>query len=287
MELRATLLAAVRHILVPIARMLVRNGVGFGDFVEAARYAFVEAGEAVLKERGLASTPARMSVMTGQTRRDVERIVDDPLRYAITTSPDWRAATYVLHAWHTKPPFVLIPVGMPMELDYDLPGSKLTFVALVRSVVQDVEPARVLEILQEIAAIEKDEHGRYRPLTRYLIPARHTAHQFRLIARSARRLLDTIDVNLSRDREQGRFERHVCADRGVPVRRYDDFVSFARKTTARALEDIDDWIADNAAVQPDEPVLWPGIGIYHWVDDAGDPQFPLDYALSEIDVTEN
>src|SRR5579883_2677486 len=99
MDLRASLLAAARHMLVPIARLMVRNGVGFGDFVEAARYAYVEAGKAVLKERGLAATSARLSVETGLTRRDVERVTGDPSRYAIVPSREWNAAIQVLHAW--------------------------------------------------------------------------------------------------------------------------------------------------------------------------------------------
>src|SRR5579883_1071443 len=275
MDLRASLLAAARHMLVPIARLMVRNGVGFGDFVDA--------GKAVLKERGLAATPARMSVETGLTRRDVERIVDDPMRYAVTPSSEWNAAIQVLHAWHTRPPYVLIPVSLPLELEYDTPNRKQTFVSLVRSAVPGADPARVLAILLEIGAVEKDrDTARLRPLTRYIIPARMSEHQIRFVARAARRLLDTIDVNMSREPDEGRFERCVVADRGIPAARYADFVSFIRKIMARALEDIDDWIADNARPSSDEPVVWPGVGMYHWLDDPDDEQFPLDYTLAEV-----
>ncbi|MGH8219202.1 MAG: DUF6502 family protein [Steroidobacteraceae bacterium] len=287
MDLKANLLAAARHMMVPIVRLLVRNGVGFGDFVEAARYAYVEGGKAVLKERGLAATSARLSVQTGLTRRDVERVMSDPMRYAIVPSREWNAAIQVLHAWHTKPPYVLVPVGMPLELEYDSPDRKQTFVALVRSTVSDVDPAAILEFLKDSRVIEQDEHGRYRPVTRHLVSAPSSAHQIRFISRTVRRLLDTVDVNVSGDVEHGRFERTAVADRGVLVARYGDFVEFIRKVMARALEDIDDWIADNARGNPEDPVIWPGVGMYHWLDDPNDEQFPLDYALTEVKVTRN
>lgn len=285
MDLKANLLAAARHMMVPIARLLVRNGVGFGDFVEAARYAYVEGGKAVLKERGLAATSARLSVQTGLTRRDVERVMGDPMRYAIIPSREWNAAIQVLHAWHTKPPYVLVPVGMPLELEYDSPDRKQTFVALVRSTVSDVDPAAVLQFLKDSRVIEQDEHGRYRPVSRYIIPPRLGEHQVRFTARTVRRFLDTVDINLSSEPEHGRFERSVAADRGVPVSVYADFVEFVRKLMARSLEDIDDWIADNARSDPEGPVIWPGVGMYHWLDDPEDEQFPLDYALTEIRLT--
>ena len=287
MDLKANLLAAARHMMVPIARLLVRNGVGFGDFVEAARYAYVEGGKAILKERGLAATSARLSVQTGLTRKDIERAMGDPMRFAILPSREWNAAIQVLHAWHTKPPFVLVPVGMPLELEYDAPDRKQTFVALVRSTVPDVDPAAILEFLSEAHVVEQDEHGRSRPVTRYIIPPRLGEHQVRFIARTVRRFLDTVEVNLSYEPEHGRFERSVVADRGVPAVRYSDFVAFVRKVMARALEDIDDWIADNARSNVEEEVIWPGVGIYHWLDDPNDEQFPLDYAITDIKVTKN
>lgn len=287
MDLKANLLAAARHMMVPIARLLVRNGVGFGDFVEAARYAYVEGGKAVLKERGLAATSARLSVQTGLTRRDVERVTDDPMRYAIVPSREWNAAIQILHAWHTKPPYVLVPVGMPLELEYDATDRKQTFVSLVRSTVPDVDPAKILQILTEARVVEQDEHGRYRPVTRVVVPAPASEHQIRFIARTVRRFLDTVDVNISQDVEHGRFERTAVADRGLPVLIYDDFVAFIRKVMARALEDIDDWIADNSSQDSEEPVIWPGVGMYHWLDDPEDEQFPLDYALTEVRTSKN
>jgi len=287
MDLKANLLAAARHMMVPIARLMVRNGVGFGDFVEAARYAYVEGGKAVLKERGLAATSARLSVQTGLTRRDVERAMADPMRFAILPSRVWNAAIQVLHAWHTRPPYVLVPVGMPLELEYDASDRKQTFVELVRTTVPDIDPAAILQFLKDARVVEQDEHGRYRPVRRYIIPPRLGEHQIRFTARTVRRFLDTVDVNLSEEPEHGRFERSAAADRGVPASVYSDFVVFIRKLMARSLEDIDDWIADNARLDSEEPVLWPGVGMYHWLDNPNDEQFPLDYALTEVKLTKN
>ena len=133
MDIKACLLAAVRHMLVPIARILIRNGVVYGDFDEIARHSFAKAGESVLREKSLGVSLARLSVVTGLPRREMERVMNNPPHIAPTALSDTNAAARVLHAWYTKPPFVLRPVGVPMDLEYDASDTKQTFVELVRT----------------------------------------------------------------------------------------------------------------------------------------------------------
>jgi hypothetical protein len=273
MDVKNALLAAVRHMLVPIARILVRNGVAYSDFDAAARHAFAKGCESVLRERNLAVTLARLSVLTGFTQREIERLTTSPSQFAMSMSADWLSAGRVLHAWHTKSPFVLVPIGVPMDLEYEASDSKTTFVELVQTYVPEADPGLMLTILLAAGAVTQDERGRLHATTRTFVAGELTETQIRYCARSARRFLDTMDANLpERGRKSGRFERSVNADRGIPVRRYEEFVSFIRSAMQKTLEDIDEWTA-NVDIEPGEPVIWAGVGMYHWVEQPEDFEF--------------
>lgn len=273
MDVKSCLLAAVRHMLVPIARILIRNGVAYSDFDAAARYAFAKGGESVLRERNLAVTLARLSVVTGVGQREIERLMNSPSQFATSMSSDWLSAARVLHAWHTKSPFVVVPVGVPMDLEYEASDSKTTFVELVQTYVPDADPSLMLTILLTAGAVTQDERGRLHATTRAFVAGELTETHIRYNARAARRFLDTVDANLTEGgRKSGRFERSVTADRGVPLRRYDEFVSFIRSAMQKTLEDIDEWTA-SVDIEAGEPVIWAGVGMYHWVEQPEDFEF--------------
>jgi hypothetical protein len=271
MDIKAPLLAAVRHMLVPIARILIRNGVAYGDFDEVARHAFAKAGESVLREKGLGVSLARLSVIIGLSKRETQRVMVSPQKTTAAALSDSNAAARVLHAWHTKPPFVLVPVGVPMELEYDAQDTKATFVELVKTHVSDADPSTVLASLITSGAVRQDERGRLHAISRTYVRSSLSEEQIRYAARAARRFLDTLDANLAEEgRRTGRFERSVAADRGIPTEKYDEFVAYVRSTMQKVLEGIDEWITSNAFAEDAGPVFWTGVGIYHWLEQPAD-----------------
>ena len=279
MDVKSCLLAAVRHMLVPIARILIRNGVAYSDFDAAARHAFAKGGESVLRERNLAITLARLSVLTGLAQREIERVTKNPPQLGMSMSGDWLSAAHVLHAWHTKSPFVVVPIGVPMDLEYQASDSRTTFVELVQTYVPEADPALMLAILLAAGAVTQDERGLLHATTRTFLAGELSETQIRYVARTARRFLDTLDTNVTEGgRKSGRFERSVTADRGIPIRRYDEFVSFIRSAMQKTLEDIDEFAA-NVGTEPGEPVVWAGVGMYHWVEQPED----LDFAFKDIE----
>ena len=69
--LRALLVA-----LKPIAKMLLRNGIGYREFAEIAKSAFVDVATSEYGLRGRPTNISRVAVMTGVTRKEVRRIRD-------------------------------------------------------------------------------------------------------------------------------------------------------------------------------------------------------------------
>jgi hypothetical protein len=290
MSIKACLLAAVRHMLIPIARVLIRNGVPYGDFEEVARHAFAKAGQSVIGERGLQLTLSRLSLLTGLPRREMRRVMDRPPQITQLSLSDSNAAARVLHAWHTKSPFVLVPIGVPMDLEYEAADSNTTFVGLVKAHVPDADPSDVLSELIASGSVKQDERGFLHPTSRTFVTGDLSEDQIKYAARAARRFLDTLDVNLTKDgRRTGRFERTVVADKGVPVRCYTDFVSYVRATMQQTLEDIDEWITANAlSADSSEPVFWTGVGMYHWLEQEEDFELTLkELLLEEVNQGQN
>src|SRR5688572_29473076 len=57
--------------LIPVARLLLRHGYGTGEFLQAAKAAYVEAASAEITPVGRKANASRISVITGLTRKDV------------------------------------------------------------------------------------------------------------------------------------------------------------------------------------------------------------------------
>lgn len=283
-KVRISLLAAVRHILVPIARILIRNGVTHEDFDKVAKHAFVTAGVSVLKEKKLPVTKARLSLTTWLPQGEVERIMKGSQQIAPLRPSTGYTAAAVLNAWHTKPPFVVPPYGIPMDLVYEADDTKATFVELVRMCDPSADPSEILAELTSSGAVTQDDRGFLHATSRAYVAADLSQEQIEYMARAARRFLDTLDVNLTeRGRETGRFERSVYADHGIPHGRYEEFVSFIRATMQKTLVEIDEWITINAPPGSSDNVHWTGVGMYHWMERPED----FELRFSDMDGTQS
>src|SRR6516225_3520065 len=113
---RAPLPKAVEVLLEPIARMLVRQGIGGNSAVEITRRAYVAATINVLKERKQPITAARLKIFTGFQEREVERI-----RGQLESAPPVEPSTLdhvtrLLTTWHLDDRYSLQFGGTPREL---------------------------------------------------------------------------------------------------------------------------------------------------------------------------
>jgi len=112
---RAQLVHTLRSVLRPLARILFRAGVRFDEFVELLRGIYVEITIRDALDAGQRISTGRISILSGVSKRDVDRLIstDDWLR--IPKPTDAAALAAVLHRWHTDSAF-LGPYGVPLEL---------------------------------------------------------------------------------------------------------------------------------------------------------------------------
>jgi hypothetical protein len=139
-------------LLLPIARLMLKGGLGAGDLIRAAKRAYVRAAIAYVTPVGLRVNASRLSVITGMTRKEVTAIVNE-IKGAPTAGPGEikeQRAFRVLRGWKLDPRFC-DNKGEPARLP--LRGDRRSFSALVREYGGDVTPNSVLKELERINAV--------------------------------------------------------------------------------------------------------------------------------------
>jgi hypothetical protein len=162
------ILDAVLLVLRPIARALLRAGIGFREFDEIAKTAFVDIATKDYGLRGRPTNISRVAVMTGLTRKEVRRLRDKSAAGQETVVLRATPMATILHRWFTENEF-LDENGKPRELNFDGPG--VTFSSLVRKYGGDIPPGAMRTELKRINAIEETERGTLRAIKRNVTSA--------------------------------------------------------------------------------------------------------------------
>ena len=162
-SIQRRILDALLLALRPIARALLRAGVGYREFDEIAKTAFVDIATRDYGLRGRPTNISRVAVMTGLTRKEVRRLRDKSAAGQGATVIRATPMATILHKWYTENEF-LNPSGAPADLKFDGPGA--TFTNLVKKYGGDIPPGAMRTELRRINAIEETESGELRVLKR-------------------------------------------------------------------------------------------------------------------------
>ena len=155
--------AAILLVLRPIARALLRAGVGYREFSEISKTAFVETATKDYGLRGRPTNISRVAVMTGLTRKEIKRIRTKIENESHIIKVKNTPISQILHRWYTDNEF-LTNAGLPMHLKFD--GDGVTFTSLVKKYGGDVPPGAMRTELERINALEVSEDGSIRPVKR-------------------------------------------------------------------------------------------------------------------------
>lgn len=233
-DLRATLTAAVRRLLRPLVRILLRNGVPFGVFSDHAKQVYVEVAEQDFRVPGRKPSVSRISVITGLTRKEVSRLQREG---DLTAAPSERynRAARVITAWVREPEF-RDRAGRPATLPIE--GEGASFANLVQRFSGDVPARAVLDELLRVEAVARTRDGRLRLLTRAYVPRTGEEEKLAILGTDVADLIQAIDHNLTHPPEQAFFQRKVAYDnlvgQSLPGLRRD-----ASRRAQRLLEQLD------------------------------------------------
>jgi hypothetical protein len=265
-NVKKPLLAACRHLLHPLVRILLRHGVSYGEFSDSVRGAYIDIAGAELIPPGRPHTDARLGILTGINQEDVHRIraLDEEDDSAVGLNRIAR----VLQGWSQDPEY-LGPYGLPLEIP--LEGEGISFEQLVKTYADDVTARSLLdELLRVNAALETDD-GYVRLLNRTYLPTPLDPVGLERLGNVVNYFIDTVDFNLQKKKQgEGRFERYAITMEGLSPTKFQAFDDLIREKGQELLEILDDWLGQNETkgghkLSPSESIRT-GVGIFHFVE---------------------
>ena len=267
-SVKQTLLGAFRVLLAPLVRILLRQGISFAEFSEVAKAVYVEIALRDFKVPAKRATRTRIAVMTGLTRKEVKRVIDEAQKERFELKTSYNRIGRVLVGWHTDPDFTG-PYGLPLELQYEssAPGD-VTFSELVKRHSGDMSPRSILDELIRVGAVRETDIGWYRVLRREYIPEAQGVHNFERIGTVIGNFINTVDANTTKTAPgKGIFERRAVADDGIRAQDMARFDAYLRERCQSLLEEIDNWLTK--LPRPDktkgDEIIRTGVGIYHYL----------------------
>ena len=263
-DLPLALRIAVTRLLRPLFRVLLRHQMSFHAFEELAKRVYVDVAISDFGIPGKKPSISRASILSGLTRKDVQRLVAEPLEPAAVETERYNRAARVLTAW-TRDPDFLDARSEPRPLDpQDASGG---FALLVRRHSGDVPVRAVLDELLRVGAVRRRDDGRLELVARAYVPQRSPVDKIAILGVDVADLIDTIDHNIEHGDTDPRFQRKVMYH-SIPVEALREFRRFTAVQAQALLEKFDKWLAardqPNPPDKPDAPRARVGLGIYYF-----------------------
>ncbi len=242
-DAQSQLLAGVREatlrILRSLVRILLRHGVSFHAFSDLARQAYVDVARDEFALPGRKPSISRIAVLTGLTRKDVQRLLETPAGGDARAAERHNRAARVVAGWVRDGEF-RSGDGEPLALPFD---GLASFSELVRRYSGDATPRAVLDELERVGTVERGEDGRIRLLARVYLPRHSDLAKLRILGTDVPLLIGTIEHNML-EPGQARFQRKVMYD-NLPAEAVAELQPLAARQAQELIERLDTWMAQH------------------------------------------
>lgn len=260
-------LRALRRVLRPVVRLLIRSGVTFPIVLDLLRTVYIEAASADLApgER----TDSRLSILTGihrkELRRQREQAGMEPEPAVVTLN------SQIIGRWLGDPAYAAAD-GSPAPLPRSGPAP--SFEALVASVTRDVRSRAVLDEWLAQGRASLDDDGRVQLRARAFLPQQDGQARLYYFARNLHDHAAAAAANVLSAGAAPFLERSVHYD-GLGVEAAAELERQAREGANAALLDINRIALaiadrDDAAAAGPRPTRRVNIGIYVYAEDEPD-----------------
>ena len=266
-------LTALLKALRPIARFLMKAGIGYREFAEISKSAFVDVATSDYGLRGRPTNISRVAVMTGLTRKDVKRLRD---KISAGTQIDMTRVippAEIIEKWHSDPEFV-DTAGRPKVLNFEGPAP--SFAGLVKKYGGDIPPGAMRTELKRVSAVHENKNGELTVTKKYFRPIDQDDQLKRALSQAIYGLALSIDHNLGETDEQSWVERVAFSTRI----RTNDKSRVRRISQDRAsefVESVNDLFSAYETIysddEPDSESTTVGVGVYYFEADESDTEF--------------
>ena len=258
-EAHRRILTACYAFLLPLARVLLANGISYRDFDHVCRRAFVKTASDEFGVRGRATNASRISAMTGIARKEVQRIrrgleVGEP-----NSTQRLSPLADLLHVWATDSKYQ-DAAGRSRALRI----GEGPFEELVASCVGDVPPGAVKTELVRLGAIQLTSDGSLTLIRRTLIPPDIDTRLESSLLYSLRSLAETIAHNSDHrvDSSDRHFERFV-ESRPLSESEIRRLRSVVRAKLTAISEDLDSLLSTDETSDQEVGSRRVGVGLYY------------------------
>jgi len=271
-SLNKVLNAAVLRLLKPLVRILLRNGISFGQFAELGRRAYVEVARDEFQIPGKPQTTSRISTITGLTRKDVQRLSQISDEDGLAATAKFNRAARVIGAWISEPDY-LDAQQQPCLLSFD--GERPSFMALAKEASGDITARTVLDELIHVGAVKELADGMLQLVVRAYVPAGDDEEKIKILGTDVADLVNTIDHNLQAEPRQTYFQRKVCYD-NLPAELVDELRAVIAQKAQTALESMNEDMArcdrDRRPELQGSGRVRAGLGIFYFQDERKDDE---------------
>jgi len=200
--------SAIRRLLTPLVKIILRNGLSYKTFIEDAKEVFIEVAEQEFAIEGRKQSAARVAIITGISRKEISRLQNLETERKAVIGDSFNRSARVISAWVNDPEFQL-KSGQPMELPIE--GKSPSFGDLVRKSSGDMLVRAMLDELVRVGAVE-GENKRARLVNRSYVPAQSESEKLRILGTDVASLIETINHNLQSQQPTPFFQRKVYYD---------------------------------------------------------------------------
>lgn len=156
-ESNSPIIGAIRHLLRPLVRLLLSQGISFQVFTELVRSAYVKVAEDEFRLADKPQTDSRISLLTGIHRREVSRLRNIKTE-AISLPQHASMSALLLTIWSGHPDY-LDDLHSPRPLPRLARNDGISFESMVRSVSKDFRARVVLDewLRQGIVILDEED----------------------------------------------------------------------------------------------------------------------------------
>lgn len=234
-----------RHLLKPLVRFLLRQGVLWSAFSDLAKEVYVAVARAEYGIDGRPTNNSRVAMLTGLSRREAARVRDVLLE--VVPQDDERQGNRIariLSGWYTDAEFT-DSEGRPADL------SAARFTVLLNCYAGDMPHTAVKKEMTHHELIEETASGDLRVLQRDYVYSRLDPEIMRQMGVAMHDHAATLDHNLNEERRsEPRFER-LADNAKIPEDQVEAFQAYVEERGLQFLQSIDVWLSEHQVEDQD------------------------------------
>lgn len=257
---------ALRTMLKPLVRILLRYGYSYREFENLAKQLFADVCYEDFTIKGRKMTASRVAVLTGLDRKEIVKLLSNADNASHQVNRPINRASRVIGGWLQDADY-LDSKGKPLTIP--VKGDGISFCSLVGKYGGDITYGPIIDELLRIGAVKYIDQDKVQLLAEGYVPVSDELEKLKIMGNSSGDLLTTINYNLDSPKHP-RYQREVLY-RGLSQRSIDEFKLVSHDKCQKLLLELNAWLANkldlDTRLEVSQPNSRVGVGLYYVEDE--------------------